>query len=600
VREPRVVPPPNIVYGRPMTRLRSSLVLSMVLVSLAAAPAAAGAPGQLDPSFGSAGQVRLFPSEESLFLKGLAVQPDQKVVLAGAEDPGSVIVVRLLHDGRLDPGFGQGGKVSTPFPGGFGEARAVTVQADGKIVIAGAVKGLLNNEFLIARYNGDGSLDASFGGGDGIAAVPVGAGSDSAEAVAIGSGGRVLATGRSEIGSSDEGAGVAVLKSNGEPDPTFAGDGTTIVEATSDKSDRGEAIAEVAGGRILIGDSTGNGAGDGFTLVRLLSTGLPDPEFGGGDGIVKTEIPGSDDGRLTDFVLRPDGRIVASGYAFDEVGAPATSDEKFAAVGYLANGDLDGSFGSGGIFTHQVGPGEDGAGGIERTPKDQLLLAGYYRTDANGLATLRLTPGGALDAPFGNGGQVLLPSTAPVDNYFEESALDAEERLLMLSTEYTGGGQTVRVVTRLLGDKVPPQPLSVVLNQLPHAQMKAVPRKAKAKKLRGFSGAASDPDGHGLKAIEIALVRRVVKRGGGKARLRCFALKNSRQGFKRTRPMGKRCPQRWLTVKGTAKWSFKLKGQLPLGRYVVFARAIDGLGSPETAFSRKLRNRYGFRVLPTH
>jgi hypothetical protein len=59
----------------------------------------------------------------------------------------------------------------------------------------------------------------------------------------------------------------------------------------------------------------------------------------------------------------------------------------------------------------------------------------------------------------------------------------------------------------------------------------------------------------------------------------------------------KQCPQVWLTAKGTSKWSFKLKGVLPPGKYVVYARAVDGAGLAETSFSRMLRNRYGFRVL---
>jgi hypothetical protein len=73
-------------------------------------------------------------------------------------------------------------------------------------------------------------------------------------------------------------------------------------------------------------------------------------------------------------------------------------------------------------------------------------------------------------------------------------------------------------------------------------------------------------------------------------------LKGEKPGFKRMKPRGKQCPQRWLTVKGTQKWSFKLKGRLPAGRYVVLARAVDGLGGTESTFSRKLRNRYAFRI----
>jgi hypothetical protein len=75
-------------------------------------------------------------------------------------------------------------------------------------------------------------------------------------------------------------------------------------------------------------------------------------------------------------------------------------------------------------------------------------------------------------------------------------------------------------------------------------------------------------------------------------------LKNAKPRFKRVRarPYAP-CPQRWLTAKGGAKWSFKFKGTLPPGKYVVYARAIDGKGLAETTFSRTLGNRYAFRVV---
>lgn len=575
---------------------------------LAAAPAASAAPGDLDPSFGSGGTVRMLTSEEEISIRAVATQPDLKVVLAGSEEPGSVILVRLLPNGDLDPSFGAGGKVTTPFPGGFGEARAIALQPDGKIVIAGAAKGLTDNDFLVARYNTDGSPDLGFGGGDGIELVPVGPSHDSAEAVAIGPGGRILATGRAELGGSKRGAAVVVLKPEGNPDLAFSEDGETIIDTTSEDSDEGEAIAELGDGRILIGDSTGNGAGDGFTLVQLLSSGLPDLGFGGGDGIVKTPIPGSDAGRLTDFVLRPDGRIVASGYGFDEVGSPPTVQSKFAAVGYLANGDLDSSFAGTGIFTRKISPGSDAAQAIELTPAGKILLAGSYDAAPSNasIALLRLDPLGGLDPGFGSGGQVLRGVQAPFGESFQDAALDAEERLVVVSTAFTGGNITTVVVSRYLGDLRPLQAVSAPRNQAAHARMKKVPKKIRAEKLKGFSGTASDPDGDGVKRVQIALVKRVKKAGrkgvkGSRAGLRCFALKNAkaRLRFKRVKPKGKQCPQRWLTVKGKQKWSFKLKGALPPGRYVVFARATDGEGLAETKFSRKLRNRYAFRVLPS-
>ena len=216
------------------------------------------------------------------------------------------------------------------------------------------------------------------------------------------------------------------------------------------------AIGERPDGRILVGDSTGAGAGNGFTLVQLTAAGLPDPEFGGGDGIVVTPIEGagSAKGRLEDFLLLPDGGIVASGYGFDLVGSPAKPESKSAAVAYTPNGDVSEVFGDNksGIFSRRIG-GASYAGAIERTPSGQLLLAGHYEIGGAGaLQAQRLEPFGNLDQTFGSGGQLLLPTNPPLDESFQEAALDPEERLVLLSTAFIGGGKTTVMVTRILGD----------------------------------------------------------------------------------------------------------------------------------------------------
>ncbi|MGN6202793.1 MAG: hypothetical protein ACTHNY_10375, partial [Solirubrobacterales bacterium] len=75
---------------------RLTLVLLSLAFALFAAPAASAAPGDLDASFGSGGSVRLFEGDHQFLVKAVAVQPDSKIVIAGAEAPGNTIVQRLL------------------------------------------------------------------------------------------------------------------------------------------------------------------------------------------------------------------------------------------------------------------------------------------------------------------------------------------------------------------------------------------------------------------------------------------------------------------------------------------------------------------------
>jgi uncharacterized delta-60 repeat protein len=599
----------RVAERRAVDYLRSVLVRTRLLViallalgAATAAPAASAAPGQLDPSFGSGGVVKLLPSEEEIFLSGVAAQADGKIVLAGS-DPGGVLLARLLENGALDPGFGAGGVVRTPFAG-FGEARAIAIQPDGRIVVAGSAEGVADSDFLVARYLSSGALDPSFGGGDGIVLVPVGVGEDGAEAVAIGVAGRILVTGQSVMAPEKDAVGVAVLLADGTLDPAFKG-GSAALYTTEVGQDTGVAVVGMPDGRILLGNSNGAGGGDGFTLLRLLPSGVGDPAFGG-DGSVETPIPGvgmmDGAGRVTDLALRPDGRIVASGYGDDYVGEPLDFDQKWAAVGYLPNGDLDPGFGTAGIFTRQIDTKDDAARSLELTPSGGVMLGGYYE-GGDGLAAIALGPAGALDSGFGSGGIFQRAERAEFGDLFGGTALDPFERLVILGTAYVGGGNTEHLVIRL-GDPLPPLAQAAAINKPPHARMKPVPKRTRANRLNGFVGTANDPDGP-LARVQVA-VTKVLPRGA-KASARnggpkCLAMKNAKAKFKPAKRKGakgkKRCQPRWLNVKGTAKWGFKLKRDLAPGKYVVYARAIDAAGLAETSFSRKAGNRYAFRVLP--
>lgn len=588
--------------------------MGLLALVAAGAPAASAAPGDPDPSFGTGGVVRMLPSNEDIFMRGVATQPDGKIVLAGGDFvTNTTIVVRLLENGALDPSFGGDGIVNLALGTESSTAQAVLVQPDGKILLAGGAKGAVNFDFMFARLSADGLLDPSFGGGDGYELVAVGAEGDRANSVALGPGGRIVAAGEVALPASVNAAGVVVLTSSGLPDPGyFGGDGVTF-ETTTPKNDRGVDAAMLGDGRVLLADANGAGGGDGFTLIQLLASGARDPSFGLGDGEAVALPPSAGSptgiaGRVMDFKLLGDGRIVASGYGYDEVGSPPVLDIKAAVARFLADGQLDESFGSSGWFTHQFGLGEDNAGTIDVTPAGRLVIAGSHTAQSSPItidspALARLDPGGALDPTFGTGGIVLNGITAPFGESFEDAALDPEERVVVAGRAYVGDGNTEVVVRRILGDKVPVGPPAV--NQAPHARMKKVPKKVKAAKLKRFSGTASDPEGATL-TVQVAVVKLLRGSGASASRIRpipprCKVM-NAKAKFRWVKAKGPRrkatCPQRWLAVKGKAKWSFKLKKALPPGRYVVYARAVDASGLAESAFSRKAGNRYAFRVLP--
>lgn len=562
------------------SRITVVAALAALVALVPVSGASAALPGELDPSFGFGGKVEAPFGPESR-ASGVAVQPDGKILVAGSPEAAQGFsIARLLPNGALDPSWGKGGVATTPL-GEFAAAFDLAVQPDGKVVAVGEAPGIENEDFAIVRYLANGTPDPSFGGGDGVVVVPVGTQGDQGRAVAIGPGGRIAVVGISDLLSFRNAVGVAMLESDGTPEAAFAGDGTTVVTTESGEDDRGEGVAFQPDGKILIADSTGAGGGDGFTLIRLGLSGKPDSSFGG-DGVVETPIPGEggiEEGRISDVLVQPDGKIVGGGYGFDYTGEEFVG--KFEIVRYLSNGELDTSFGSGGMVGMRL-PGEHSFGrALGLAANGKLVLGGTYDTSENPLeeheapALVRFNPNGSLDSSFGSGGTVLEPLEGNVEEEsIEGLALQPDGKIVTVGGRFAQPGGSSGIISRYIADFETPPPPRVDLP--PHSKIKGAPHKARPQALTRFHGTASDPDGT-VGEVQVALVRLP---SAGKAKTSAAAR-----------------PRKWRTAKGAAKWSLKLKHPLAPGRYVVFSRAIDDQGLAETKFSRGAGNRRAFRIL---
>ena len=111
-------------------------------------------------------------------------------------------MARYTSSGTLDTSFGTGGLVTTDFGGNNDVANAITIQPDGKIVLAGYSQNSSGNDsFALARYNVNGSLDTSFGTG-GLVTSSFGDGHDQATGVAIDAAGGIIVSGSSYLDAS--------------------------------------------------------------------------------------------------------------------------------------------------------------------------------------------------------------------------------------------------------------------------------------------------------------------------------------------------------------------------------------------------------------
>jgi len=365
-----------------------------------------GVPGAVDTSFGGGVQITPVASSED-YAHAVAVQPDGKLVTAGttAISTGTVVALtRHLRDGGLDPSFGSGGKVITQVGARGDSARAIAVQPDGKIVVAGWTDATgIDANFLVLRYRADGSLDPGFAdGGRFILPIGGGNGTDRAYAVAIQDDGKIVAAGTTLTSTSTTGQDFALIRltADGTLDGSFGQGGKVVTPITANSG--GDIVYALAlpwiegEQRIL----AVGGEGD-FHAARYRPDGTLDAGFGQGGKAVG--LFGRNIGAARSVALLPGGRMVLAGGIYND----------FAAAQLTPSGTLDAAFGVGGLVTVPVNPTNwDNATAVLRQADGKLLLGGWtYRdnSSAGDFVAVRLLPGGGLDTLFGEEGIAIRP-----------------------------------------------------------------------------------------------------------------------------------------------------------------------------------------------
>lgn len=279
--------------------------------------------------------------------------------------------------GGLDPGFGNSGiATTTPVDGLSGDRVSVALQQDGKLVVAGTVYTVPDDDFVLARFNADGSIDTGFGAlGTGQVFTKIGAYDDKVGAMALQADGKILVTGGTNDGVYWNFA-LARYNSDGSLDTGFgsAGTGVVVTPVSTTNNDSANAIVVQDDGKIVVaGSGYGTGNGD-FVLVRYNSNGSLDTGFGSGTGIVSTNFHGFADW-LESIALQADGKLVAAGYASDSV------DTDYALARYNPDGTLDTGFGPAGTgkIVESYNPFWDDRASAVLVQADQKIVVAGYR-----------------------------------------------------------------------------------------------------------------------------------------------------------------------------------------------------------------------------
>ncbi len=270
------------------------------------------ADGTLDTSFDTDGKVVSSFSANMDRAVGVAVQADGKIVVAGDIANGtSFLFARYTPDGALDTTFNSAGSVS--LPGNY--ARAMTIQPDGKMIVVGNS----GDDMQVVRITSAGILDTTFDS-DGVKSIDFNGFIDNARTVTLQSDGKILMLGSAGISSTDERFGIVRLLPNGDLDTTFNTTGKVTIDGPS--GDFGRSLAVQADGKILAaGGGVYTGSATDFYIARLTANGELDPTFDE-DGRVYVSFGGSTYNIATNLFLLPHGRILAAGFALSPVFAP--------------------------------------------------------------------------------------------------------------------------------------------------------------------------------------------------------------------------------------------------------------------------------------
>jgi uncharacterized delta-60 repeat protein len=324
-------------------------------------------------------------------IRAVMIQPDGRIVVAGVTGTAprrDFALARYNTDGTLDRTFGDGGTVTTDFSGSDDVAWALTAQADGNIVVGGMADG----DFALARYNVDGTLDPRFGAG-GRVTLDFGSQGDRVSALVVQTDGKVVAAG--VAGGVD--FALARFEANGSPDATFGSDGRVFTDV-AEGPDAAFAVAVRADGKIVACGSTGSFPVARFAVAQYNDHGLLDDAFGvGGRAIVEFNR----DARAHALALQPDGQVIIGGF----INRGSSANGVFARLTTV--GTLDSSFGVEGRLETDFG-GRNFGNALAFQADGRFVVAGsddfppYYD-----FAIAQYEPDGRIDEGFDRQGTIL-------------------------------------------------------------------------------------------------------------------------------------------------------------------------------------------------
>ncbi|MEH2049311.1 DUF4347 domain-containing protein [Nostoc sp.] len=353
----------------------------------------------LDTSFNTTGKITTDFNSNDDSGYSITVQADGKILVAGDSNNGTnndFAIVRYNSDGTLDTSFNTTGKVTTDFNSNDDSGNSITVQADGKILVAGISNNGTNNDFAVVRYNSDGTLDTSFNT-TGKVTTDFNSNDDSGKSITVQADGKILVGGYTYNGT-DYDFAIVRYNSNGTLDTSFNTTGKVTTDFNSN-DEGGNSITVQADGKILVAGISNNGTNNDFAIVRYNSNGTLDTSFNT-TGKITTDFNSNDDSGYS-ITVQADGKILVAGDSNNG------TNNDFAIVRYNSDGTLDTSFNTTGKVTTDFNSNDDSGNSITVQADGKILVAGISNNGTNNdFAVVRYNSDGTLDTSFNTTGKV--------------------------------------------------------------------------------------------------------------------------------------------------------------------------------------------------
>jgi uncharacterized delta-60 repeat protein len=342
-------------------------------------------------------------------VRAVALQPDGKVLIAGEFTTVNGVsrnrIARLNGDGSLDASFNPG-------TGANGVVRALVLQADGKIILGGgftSLNAMVSNQ--VARLNADGTVDLSFNAGSGL----TGPTSPMIYFMSLQADGKLLIGGEFSTYSGFTRNNIARIGSNGSIDTTFnPGSGANgTVQCIQ---------LQPNGGVFISGDFTNFDGASINRIARLTPNGSLDTSFNPGIGTSQS---------IVNLALQPDSKLIIAG---DFALYNGVSINRIARI--QNNGNIDPGF-------NRITGANNRVNAVAYQPDGKIIVAGEF-TNFNGVVQgriSRLLPNGSLDTSFFSG--------TGANNYVSNLLLQPDGKILLVGLINSFDGVACGSVARL-------------------------------------------------------------------------------------------------------------------------------------------------------